>query len=540
MDGGFWMNKQMNGGWAGAAVLSLMLGLQGCGGGGGEDTSQTTNLLLSTPVSVNTPQDMANEHLAESHDDYNDNLSGLITASTLKRWKDDWVNQRPAHITGKLVILQVTPGGTVAGVPAAYIKPDNTNVFTYLTNSGEWTETRDNGVTVTVTMVASGAKMDESLNKYNIDPTKDMIVLAPGAGTNANPMNTGRIWYAMRYWGIDTRHLAQFNGANYWEETPGVSGNGLLAADFSAAASPAPATPGKFTVKYLRVDNTQMLATMADMKTIAPTTDVNDKTDGIFIWDARNLGQYSAGEKAERGDSTAKTNCGPLRTPTNDVAVLASSAYCDANNVADYKWTFQNNGSRQGHPNGTLQLQYTNMLEPKKGYGFKPKAELQAYLDGGTDIWGYGFVGSSQQNSYGILGPTNAYQSGDVIYAYCETTVRAMVTGFAAAAILGKPVRFYDGAMTEWNSLSYALADNGQYILPSDSPWRSEANSFLRWASDFVGFVAADVKPRTISNAYGTPNKITLDDQAYKGVVSSGNGGGGGGGGSAPTNPCGG
>jgi len=534
------MNKQMNRGWTGLAALTLVLSLQGCGGGGGEDTSQTKNLLLSTPVSVNTPQDMANEHLAESHDDYNENLSGLITASTLKRWKDDWVNQRPAHITGKLVILQVSSGGTVNGVVANYIKPDNQNVFTYLTSSGEWTETRDNGVTVTVTMVASGAKMDESLNKYNIDPSKDMIVIAPGAGSYGNPMNTGRIWYAMRYWGVDTRHLAQLNGANYWEETPGVSGNGLLAADFSAAASPTPTTPGKFTVKYLRVDNTQMLATMADMKTIAPTTDLNDKTDGVFIWDARNLGQYSAGEKAERGDNALKTNCGPIRTPTNDAAVLASSAYCDANNVADYKWTFQNSGSRQGHPNGTLQLQYTNMLEPKKGYGFKPKAELQAYLDGQTDIWGYGFVGSSQQNSYGLLGAGQAYQQGDVIYAYCETTVRAMVTGFAAAAILGKPVRFYDGAMTEWNSLSYALASNGQYILPSDSPWRSEANSFLRWASDYVGFVSTDVSPRNISNAYGTPNKITLEDQDYKGVVSSGNGSGSGGGGGVPPNPCGG
>jgi len=94
--------------------------------------------------------------------------------------------------------------------------------------------------------------------------------------------------------------------------------------------------------------------------------------------------------------------------------------------------------------------------------------------------------------------------------------------------------------MTEWNSLSYALASNGQYILPSDSPWRSEANSFLRWASDYVGFVSTDVSPRNISNAYGTPNKITLEDQDYKGVVSSGNGSGSGGGGGVPPNPCGG
>jgi hypothetical protein len=312
MDGGYSMNMRIKTGWTGACALALVLSLQGCGGGG-EDTSQTENLILATPAAVNTPQDMANEHLAESHDDYNDNLSGLITASTLKRWKDDWVNQRPAHITGKLVILQVTDGPTVNGVVATYIKPDNTNVFTYKTSSGEWTETRDNGVTVTVTMVASGPKMDTSFNKYNIDPTKDMIVIAQGAGSYGNPMSTGRIWYAMRYWGVDTRHLAQLNGANYWEETPGVSGNGLVAADFSAAASPLP-TAGKFTVKYLRVDNTQFLASMADMKQVAPTADINVKNDGVFIWDARNLGQFAAGEKAERGDSPTKTNCTAMRT----------------------------------------------------------------------------------------------------------------------------------------------------------------------------------------------------------------------------------
>jgi hypothetical protein len=146
--------------------------------------------------------------------------------------------------------------------------------------------------------------------------------------------------------------------------------------------------------------------------------------------------------------------------------VALTPAYCDANNLNDYKWTFQNGGSRQGHPNGTLQLQYTNMLEPTQGYSFKPKAVLQAYLDGVTDIWGYGFVGVALRKQLRSIGCGNAYQDGDVIYAYCETTVRAMVTGFAAAAILGKPVRFYDGAMTEWNSLSYAQASDGLYILP--------------------------------------------------------------------------
>jgi hypothetical protein len=75
----------------------------------------------------------------ESADDYNENVNGLITAATLKRWKDDWLNQRPAGITGKLVILQVTAGPpaerSCITANAAYIKPNGTNVFTYLSPS---------------------------------------------------------------------------------------------------------------------------------------------------------------------------------------------------------------------------------------------------------------------------------------------------------------------------------------------------------------------------------------------------------------------
>lgn len=118
------MNKQMNRGWAGMTVLAMALGLQGCGGD--EDTSAAVK-----NIAVNTPAAIAQA----SADDYNQNLNGLITESTLKRWKDDWLNQRPAGITGKLVILQVTPGPT----GAEYIKNNGKNVFTYLSPGSEWT-----------------------------------------------------------------------------------------------------------------------------------------------------------------------------------------------------------------------------------------------------------------------------------------------------------------------------------------------------------------------------------------------------------------
>jgi hypothetical protein len=258
------------------------------------------------------------------------------------------------------------------------------------------------------------------------------------------------------------------------------------------------------------------------MLRVLPSSDTNVKTDGVLIWDARSLGQYSAGEMVELGEDA-----------NTDVAgsQACASAFCDPVNPNNYMQFFQNGGSRQGHPNGTLQLQFTRMLDASKGWAYRPKAELEAMLNGGTNADGIGFVGSD----YGLVGAGNAYQPGDTLYVYCETTFRAMITGVTAAVILGKPTRFYDGAMVEWNSLTYTTDKNGDTILPSSSPWRTDLVSFYRPATSNTL-----VNPRTITDAYAsTTNAAVNADKAYKTgetVTSGGSGGGGG----APTNPCGG
>ena len=495
------MNKQMNRGWAGMTVLAMALGLQGCGGGG-EDTT-----ALVTQIPVNAPAAIAQESAAS----YDLNENGLITAATLKRWKDDWINQRPAGITGKLVILQVSAGpsdtaDTTADdaftVNTAYIKPNGTNVFTYLSESSEWIQTRSNGVIETASMVPDGTAMDALLKKYNIDPQNDMIVVAMGAGSTGNAMGQGRIWYALRYWGVDKKNLAILNGGNSWL-TAGVQTfpTGLSSADFTGTASTAP-NNGHASVRDLLVDNTQLQATVGDMLRVLPASDTNVLNDGVFIWDARNTSQYSAGET-----STANTI-----TP-----------------VANYMTTFQNSGSRQGHPWGALQLDFTNMLVATEGYRYKDKADLQAYLDG--NVSGAGFIdGNYQQVGFG-----NAYQPGDVVYTYCETTFRAMITGVVSTVILGKPTRFYDGAMVEWNSLtpgSVITDATGNAILPEDSPWRSHVKSFYRAASS-----PTLVAQRYITDAYAkSSNAIIEADKAYKygeAIPTAGIS-------APPANPCGG
>ncbi len=476
-------------------VIAAGLLLASCGGGGREDTSMGNEVKIV----VNTPQTIAQA----SADNYDDNANGLITAATLKRWKSDWTGSRPAGITGKLVIFQATAGP--AG--AEYIKPDGVNVFSYLSPSSEWIQTRVNGVIETPSMVPDGPTMDALLKKYNVDPTRDMIVCAQGTGSTGNAMAQGRCWYALRYWGVDKSHVAVLNGGNQW-----INGNGLAAADFTATASVAPGT-GSASVKNIPVDNTALQATFEDLLAVLPPTDTNVKDDGVFIWDARSIGQFSAGERLESGDS-GFTACG--------------AAHCPSPAGYDYMRTFQNGGSRQGHPRGTVQLQYTNLLDSTKGYSYKPKSVLAAFLAGSADAGGYRFVDAS----YNGLGDGAAYQKDDVIYAYCETTFRAMITGFASAGILGLPVRFYDGAMVEWNSLSNIADQTGKPILPVDSPWRTDVKSFYRPATS-----AATVATRNVVNPYAVhANTIIIEDQAYKRGISptnsvgTGNPGG---------NPCG-
>lgn len=505
-----------------AAVVMLSgLLLVGCfDGGGGGSSSKTQGTVNGVTFKINS----AGEIAQVSADDYDQNVNGLITAATLKRWKDDWATEKAKlGLTGKLIILQLTAGP--AG--ARFVRPNGVDVFTYLSPSSEWTQVRDNGVIESVQVVPDGAKMDTNLKNYNIDPHNDMIVVAMGTGSNPNAMSQGRVWYALRYWGMDKKNLAILNGGNQW-----IVSNGMTAADFQDTASVAP-NNGTHSVKSLLVDNTQLQATIEDMIRILPGTNRNNKTDGVLIWDARSMSQYSAGEMVEFGEDTDSDTAGNQACAT---------AFCAPTNPTNYMWTFQNGGSRQGHPRGTLQVQYTHFLDPDKGFSYRPKAFLAKLVRGGVTtledvaagnarVADIGFV----DGSYSLVGEGNGYQPGDVIYAYCETTFRAMITGVASAVILGLPTRFYDGAMVEWNSLSHLPDRDGKYILPANSPWRTDLVSFFRPATS-----SNLVAPRTITNAYSsTTSKVINEDKAYKtgeAVVV----GGGGGGGALPGNPCGG
>ncbi|MBI1424606.1 MAG: hypothetical protein GC149_14260 [Gammaproteobacteria bacterium] len=451
----------------------------------------------ATSIVVNTPASIAQE----SDADYNNNVNGLITATTLQTWIDNWTANRPAGITGRLVILQINNG------PATqeYITPNPAaGVLTYSLASSRLIETRSNGVIQTQSMVPEGAQMDQLFKDFALDPSKDMLVCAMGTGSTGANMSMGRCWYMLRYWGVPKEHLALLNGGASVVMT-GSYLSSTASCDESGGSTSCLPGGGTFSVRNLAQDNTALQATVQDMMNIVKPSDVNDLTDGVFLWDARGLNQYSAMD-------------------VNDLNVLQS---------ANYMNTFQNSGSQQGHPNGALELNFSNMLDSTTGYSYKPKSQLQAYLDGDVDGSGYGF----RDGTFSLVGHGMAYQPGDTVYTYCETTFRAMITGVVAGVILGKPTRFYDGAMVEWHSLSNATAVNGLPILPADSPWRTDvtSKSYFVYADS-----ATHIATRTIVNAYATSaNAIIVADKEYKrGAGSSSSGSG-----SSlplPPNPCGG
>lgn len=495
------MQQWRNGGTVVLLSSAMVLGLAGCSGS--EDDGSTT--AGGTPtVTMNTPADIAQASAAN----YDSNTYGLVTASTLKRWIDNWTANRPAAITGKLVILQASNGE--AGFE--FIKPNGTNVFTYSVPSDEWIETRSNGVIETISMVPSGRSMDTFLAKYDIDPTKDMVLCAQGTAGAGQSMRAGRCWYMFRYWGAEKEHLSVLNGGNMWNGT-----NTALNASYFSAAGSTPPLNGTASVKDLPENNFSLQATLEDMMDVVPAQDANLLSDGVFIWDARS-------------------NNLPMSMPDSGSDEYSPDGDSD----------FRNGGATQGHPNGALMLSYNNIVDPTAGYTYKPKSQIQAYLNGQTDGNGMGFVDGTLQG----VGAGNAYQAGDTIYTYCETTFRAMITGFASASIMGYPTRFYDGAMFEWHSMANVTDSAGNAHLPWDSPWRTDKAS---WSMFRVASDPANVVPRSIVNPYAsTANAVVNADMAYKGIaVDDGSGtdtgtdtgtdsGSSGGAPSLPSNPCGG
>ncbi|MFP3873924.1 MAG: hypothetical protein ACLFV1_05675, partial [Thiohalophilus sp.] len=504
----------------GLALVAAM-GLAGCVDSDENTISADSDEDTIQSYTTNSPAAIAQE----SDTNYDNNVNGLISGSTLTDWIDDWEANRPEGITGDLVIMHVSvwedPGN---GDAKTYITPDAANgVRSYAIDTNRLVETRSNGVIETRSMVPSGAQVDEILKDYDLDPTEDMIVWAMGTGGPGFAMRQGRGWYMLRYWGAEKEHLALLNGgANHEEVIPDSHKGTSVTCDENVDDSCLPGT-GTVSVRDLPEDNTALQATLEDVMAVA-----RDESDA-FLWDARSQGEYWK-------DSYTQS---------------------DGDGAND----FNNFGSKQGHPNNAVLLSYGNLLisDDQKtdgdgaSYRYRPKDELETFMAGGsvTVPDGDGGTTDAQFERYysdsGAMEPLRSddiYVDGQTSITYCETTFRAMITGVASAVVLGMPNRFYDGAMVEWNSLSHIQDKDNNFLLPSDSPWRTDKDDpDTDLVSHFEYNDPAYIETRTIDDPYADHSKAIInEDRDYKisGSGDSDDGGDDDGGGSVPPNPCGG
>jgi 3-mercaptopyruvate sulfurtransferase SseA len=466
------------------------------------------------------PKAVAASLATVSADNYDDNEYGLITGSTLTGWIDDWAANKPANINGELIILQVSDGALTDTVDAScvdgsdadtvgtckYFKPA-TGVRSYSLGSSTWVETRDNGVTETVSVVLSGEKMDALLAAYDIDPTSDMIVFAMGSGGKFQNMLMGRAHYLFRYWGAEAEHLAMLNGGATHASVIPNGERGTYLGESNSGVAP---TGGTISVKELYADNTVLQATLGDMMAVAR----GDITD-TFVWDARSAGEWS-GNLYSTGATTS----------IEDVHDRDSDGVLDVDDDDNDGDTIEPEiVSRVTAMNGTVKgaknLSYENLL----------------VLDDATEDLNDSADVTSADASYRYLDKATlatkvsdlGYTAGKTVYTYCRTTYRAMITGTATGVILGYPTRYYDGAMIEWLQMANIANHEGGLNLPATSPWQTAAlTDNLSYNDDYESFY---IDVPVITDAYASStDKVVEADRVYKtGTVvvdSSGSSGG--------------
>ena len=435
----------------GASILGAML-LGGCG-----DDNNSTSVVVQKPDEISM----------KSARSYDENSYGVITASTLTKWLDNWKENRPDSAKGRLIVLQA--GKVPFDQNKSYLPHNDTDVLVYGIPGGgacDPSYMRFDGISNTPGAMVSGDRIDGNINFFQIDPQKDFVVVAVAEGSTAIREIT-RTWWSMIYWGWDMKRIAFLNGS--------VAYNFADKKDYLVAQpSPLPERKHEYHMRSLKTDRTALHIYIDEMKEIAQK---EDKT-GYFILDARGTAEYD-GTKASK--SISKT-CGPNH---------------DKQCVTAFR----------GHIKGAVDFPYTDIL---------------VMDDGKVDLNGDGVIdkkdASFKFKSYDALKALYAqkgYKEGDTIIAYCRTGRKSTLSALTATTVLGYPYRMYDGSWIQWGMMAHAKDTNGSYILPESSPVRTDTDDYsvVYSYNDPV-----DVNPASVYNInteVTISQKIKEEDKAY-------------------------
>ena len=431
-------------------------------------TSTVTALLLVAGLNGCNSSDN-DTTLSTLPNNYDAKTSGIISASTLASYIEDWESNRPANVTGRLIIFQA--GDTS---DHKFLKHDDQNVLVFQIPEGgacDPSYMRHDGIANIPGALLDGAHVDGMINMFGIDPEKDYVVFAVGKGATTM-REVVRSWWVLHYWGWSSERLAFLNGSVTYD----FSANETLSKYLVDAPTP-PLDPSEYTSYSMRTVNnlrSDLQIYIADMMKIASAEDQS----GYFIADARGTDEYT-GAKSSR---TADVNCGPNHDE-------------------------QCYSPMQGHIRGAVDLPYTDLL----------------VMDDQTkDITGDGIVDSNDA-SFKFRSPAElaniyaekGYQEGDKIITYCRTGRKATVTAITAYAALNYPVAMYDGSWIQWGEMADRVDVDGNEIVPTESHLNLNTPQYTTVTNYIDPEYTQSAAPYQIDLDATASNKILEEDEAY-------------------------
>ena len=267
--------------------ISIVLALSGCGGSSSDSKITTNSKSLKSETTAKVPQTKTANSAKEitipnvvkttssksakvyspkqisrkSNPDYNCNTSGVITASTLTKWLDNWKENRPKGVDGRLVVIQA--GKTRFDHNRSYLPHDDKDVLVYAipgAGSCDPSYRRFDGTTQTPGAMIAGDLFDRNINFFQIDPKKDFVVISIAEGSTG-VREVIRTWWSMIYWGWDMDKIAFLNGS--------VEYNFQNNKDYLVAtSSPNPKINAEYHMSDLKTDRTSLHLYMDEVKDI--------------------------------------------------------------------------------------------------------------------------------------------------------------------------------------------------------------------------------------------------------------------------------
>ena len=434
---------------------------------------------------------------------YKNNKSGLVNAKTAALWINDWKNNKPAGVEGRLFVMQV---GLLPGAKP-FIKHDDVNVFTFNRTAGCTTtgDSRFDGISDIPMPVFGGgmAGMDGAFWAYDIDPQKDMLLVLVASDEPKNMALATRFLWTMKYWGMDSNKVALMNGTAMYMFNPllnpeiaevGVlnqenmfteAGSEYLMApngkldfgDMAAGRYPAPRTNFKSIKTLNHPTHFDTFASMEDMRNVV---DANNRNNVIL--DGRSAAEFKA--DGTKKSKTEGYNCG-----------IAHDQQCYS--------------AIEGHIKGARNLEYTSVIN-------RGDYIVDLNNDGVINERDSSMTFKSKKELKNMFKRKGVKKNSDV-YTYCRTGTRSSLVTYASNQILGLKTHMYDGSWIQCGKLADNSDTFGKQMIDVDSPWRTDTpryTSNLRYNNPIeVGEASERLNDFAEK---GAGNAIVEEDIAYK------------------------